>query len=247
MDIDVTLLAMLGTFFAAAVLYGAVGHGGGSAYLAVMALFGVPQDVMRPTALVSNIGVAGMGAVRFTLAGFARWRLYLPFLIGSAPFALLGGSLRLPDPVYGAVIGLVLLFSAVLFFIRPKAFGEYEARPSPVAGRLGAGAGIGLLAGLTGTGGGIFLSPLLIFLRWAPPREAAGAAAVFVLVNSLSGLAGQLAAGRDIPLSALPLACAALLGGAIGGTLGIHILSGRGMAVMLGGVLAVAGLKMLVF
>lgn len=242
---DFTLLAMLGAFFAAALLYSAVGHGGGSAYLVVMALFGVPQDAMRPTALVSNIAVAGMGAVRFSLAGFARWRLYLPFIIGSAPFALLGGSLRLPDPVYAAIIGLILLFSAAMFLFRPKTFGDYQARPSPIAGRLGAGAGIGLLAGLTGTGGGIFLSPLLIFLRWAPPREAAGAAAIFVLVNSLSGLAGQLAAGREIPLSALPLAAAALLGGAIGGTLGIHILSGRGMAIMLAGVLTVAGLKML--
>jgi len=247
MEFDPSFLAMLAAFFAAAVLYSAAGHGGGSAYLAVMALFGVPQDAMRPTALAANIVVAGPGALRFTLAGLAPWRLWAPLVLGSSVFAFIGGGLRLPDPVCAVLIGLILLFSAALFVFRPGGASEYPVRAAPVPALFGAGAGIGLLAGLTGTGGGIFLSPALILLRWAPVRTVSGIAAVFVLVNSLSGLAGQALAGREIPVSAAPLAAAAFVGGVIGATLGIHILSSRGVVTVLAGVLVVAGLKMVFF
>jgi uncharacterized membrane protein YfcA len=237
------LAAFLALIAAAAVLYSSVGHGGASAYLAVMALFGVPTAVMKPTALVMNLGVAGLGTFRFGAASLVPWRLLLPICAGSIPAAYLGGLVKLPTQSHRILLGVVLLFAAVRLAMRQR---EHALRPRPSAVFL-AGIGIlfGFLAGVTGVGGGIFLSPVLILARWEEPRRTAGASAVFILVNSAAGLAGHLAAGGIVPPAALPLTAVALGGGLVGSWLGARRLVPITIRRVLAAVLVLAGAKLL--
>jgi uncharacterized membrane protein YfcA len=239
------LLAAL--FLAAAILYGMVGHAGASAYLAAMALVGLSPGEMRPTALVLNILVASIVTLRFSRAGFVRPLSALPFLVGSVPAAFLGGTITLPAEIYRPMVGAVLLVAAAGFGITAARAGdEYLPRaPWPLA--VVSGAALGLLAGLTGTGGGIFLTPLLIAASWAGTRFAAGTSAIFILANSISGLAGNLAAVGSIP-AAIPMWLGSVaVGGAIGSELGSRRLPApwlrRGLAL----VLLIAGLKLIFF
>jgi uncharacterized membrane protein YfcA len=207
----------------AAMLYSSVGHAGASAYIALMALFGIQAAVMRPTALVLNVIVATLASVRFVQAGLFRWRALWPFLMTAIPMAWLGGTIHLPSEVYRPLVGLVLWISAVRLLWPQELKVQRESKDPPLLFALPAGAGIGLLAGLTGTGGGIFLSPLLLFMAWAPTRQVSGVAAVFVLANSLAGLGGQVATLQSLP-EQLPLyAGAVVVGGIAGTTLGIRV------------------------
>ncbi|MFM6931049.1 MAG: sulfite exporter TauE/SafE family protein [Novosphingobium sp.] len=226
-----------------ATLYSSVGHGGSSAYIALMALFGVQQPVMKPTALVLNLIVSSLGTLRYFRAGQFRWRTLWPFLIGSLPFAFIGGGLKIPGEYYRPLVGAVLLYAGLrLLWPRPmKAQTEWHDPPVWIA--VLCGAGIGLLSGLTGTGGGIFLSPLLMFMAWSLPKPASGVAALFILANSASGLMGNLAQVQALPPQ-LPLyAAAVLLGGIAGTTLGIKLTSPHVIKVM-GAVLLVASAKL---
>jgi hypothetical protein len=246
MPIDQDLL--LGVlFFAAALLYSSVGHGGGSGYLAAMALLGVPPAMMRPTALVMNIGVAAISMVKFARAGGFDWRLFLPFALTSVPMAFVGGRIQLPVTWFGALLGVVLLFSATRLFtetLRHDGQARRVRGPPPVPVALLVGAGIGLLSGLTGVGGGIFLSPLVVLLGWGTVRDSAAPTAAFILVNSASGLIGLLTRQPALP-EALPFWVAAVLvGGTIGATLGARRLGNTGLRRALAAVLLVAGAKM---
>ena len=237
--LPIALCLMLG-----AALYSSVGHGGSSAYIAIMALFGVPTGVMRPTALALNVLVSGLASVRFIRAGQFRWRILWPFLLGALPMAYVGGMISLPSSAYRPLLGVVLWLSAArLLWPRPlRASTDTHDPPIPLA--VLSGMGIGLLSGLTGTGGGIFLSPLLLFCAWAQPKQASGVAAVFILANSLSGLAGNSASLQQLP-AALPLfAGAVLIGAVVGTTLGIK-LSAPLVLRSLGLVLIVAGAKLI--
>ena len=169
MALEATDFALALCMMVGAALYSSVGHAGASAYIALMALFGVPSAVMRPTALVLNIIVASFGSVRFLRAGMFRWRTLWPFLIGALPFAFLGGAIELPGEYYRPLIGTVLFLSALrlLWPKELKATSDWQDPPTWLA--VLCGAGIGLLSGLTGTGGGIFLSPLLLFMAWSAP------------------------------------------------------------------------------
>lgn len=237
------LAAFLALIAAAAVLYSSVGHGGASAYLAVMALFGVPAAVTKPAALVMNLGVAGLGSARFASASLVPWRLLLPICAGSVPAAYLGGLVKLPTQSHRLLLGGVLLFAAVRLALRQT---EHALRPAPPALFLVAiGIFFGFLAGVTGIGGGIFLSPLLILARWEDPRRTAGASAVFILVNSAAGLAGHLAAGGTVPPAAVPLTAVALVGGLVGSWLGARRLVPIAIRRVLAAVLVVAGGKLL--
>lgn len=238
---SIVLLALL--ILVSAVLYSSVGHGGASAYLAAMTLFGIAAEVTKPAALVMNLGVAGVGTARFAAARLVPWKLLLPFLAGSVPTAFLGGLVPLPTRAHRIVLGIVLLFAAVRLAL-PNLHGERRAPPAaPLL--VAIGAVFGFVAGLTGVGGGIFLSPLLILARWEEPRRAAGAAAVFILANSASGLAGHVLAGRAIPAVALPLAAVALVGGIYGSWLGARRLLPLTLRRVLAVVLVVAGGKLL--
>lgn len=238
------LTALIG---AAAVLYSSVGHAGASGYLAAMALFGLAPERMRPAALVLNVIVAGIGTVRFYRAGCFSWRLFALCTAGSVPLAFVGGALTLPSAAYKRVVGAVLLFAAARL-VAARAAPAAAPRRAPAWAAVLCGAGIGLLAGLTGTGGGIFLSPLLLFLRWADVRQTAGVSVAFILANSVAGLAGLFTNPVALPVAPAALvawAAAAALGGLIGSEFGSKRLGNRTLRKLLAVVLVVAGLKLI--
>jgi uncharacterized membrane protein YfcA len=230
-------------FLLAALLYGSVGHAGASAYLAVMSLVGMPTPTMRPTALVLNLLVASIASIRFWQAGFFSWRLFWPFALGSVPLAFIGGGVTLPGHWYRTLVGLVLLASALRLWLSLRVSTEPRVPPIPAA--VLSGAAIGLLAGLTGTGGGIFLSPLLLFMNWAEARQTGGVAAVFILVNSLAGLAGNPASVAQLPAELPIWAVAVAVGGLVGAELGSHRIGTPLFKRLLGVVLVIAGAKLI--
>src|SRR5438874_11180045 len=201
-----------------AFLYSSVGHAGASGYIAVMSLFGLAPAVIKPTALVLNILVACIGAWQFWRAGHFSWRLFWPFAVLAIPMAFVGGYLNLPTHLFKILVGIVLLFSAVRFLYQATDDSVAHEPSRPVA--ISWGIGLGLLAGLTGTGGGIFLTPLLLLMHWARIKTAAAVSALFILVNSISGLAGNLSSTKQFPIFVIALAIAALVGGTAGSYLG---------------------------
>lgn len=232
-------------FLIAATLYSSVGHAGASGYLAVMGLMGVATPMMKPTALILNILVATIGTFQFLRAGCFSWRLFWPFALGSVPAAYAGGAMKLPTTFYKVGVGAILLFSAIRMFVAASKPDRSTVNRPPIPAALLAGAAIGMLSGLTGTGGGIFLSPLLLFAGWAETRETSGVSAAFILVNSVAGLSGLLPAQSVLP-SALPIwAAAALLGGAVGANFGSRRITTPWLRRLLGMVLVVAGLKLI--
>ena len=243
---DALVLAAL--FLVAAALYASVGHAGASAYLAAMALLGVAPEVARPTALALNVVVASFVTLRFWRAGLLQPRALLPLVIASIPLAFIGGSIHIPPNLYKPLLGAVLLVAAAGFFrTAQKAADENSSQPAtiPILPALILGGTIGLLSGLTGTGGGIFLSPALIVAGWATTRQASGIASGFILVNSISGLLGNVSAVGGVP-SSLPLWIGAVLVGAlVGAEIGSRRASPPQLRYLLGAVLVVAGLKLI--
>lgn len=244
MSLTTVLIALC--FLAAATLYSSVGHAGASGYLAMMALFSLSPEVMRPTALILNILVALIASVKFYRAGTFSWPLFWPFALTSVPAAFLGGRLVLPSDSYRAVVGLVLLYAAWRMFQGSRrGVGETIPSQPPRGVALLLGFGIGLLSGLTGVGGGIFLSPLLLMLGWATMRQSSGVAAVFILVNSAAGLLGVISSVRAVPIDIVLWAPAVLIGGWYGAEYGSRRLATPVLRQLLSLVLLVAGLKMI--
>lgn len=243
---DVTSVAAIALLMAAAAaLYSSVGHGGASAYLAIMALFSVAPATMRPTALALNLVVAGVAAISFARKGQTNLRLLAAFAVTAVPAAFIGGLVQLPAELYRPLLGLVLIAAAVRLFWQPERLAAREIKPPPLAMSLPAGAALGLLAGLTGTGGGIFLSPLIILFGWEEPRRAAGVAAAFIFLNSAAGLAGNAAGVEALP-SELPIFVAAVAAGALLGIWGgVSRLPSERLLQALGLVLVIAALKLL--
>jgi uncharacterized membrane protein YfcA len=231
------------TLFLIAVLYSSVGHAGASGYIAVLLLFGLPPEIIKPVALSMNIGVALIGSWQFYKAGHFRWALFWPFAILALPMAFIGGYLRLPPGLFHLLIGIVLLASALRFIVAPREEPNLCPPTKPVA--FGTGAGLGLLAGFTGTGGGIFLTPILLIMRWASAKEAAAVSVVFILLNSSAGLSGHLLATRDFPLYSGAWIAAVLLGGFCGSHLGSHHLPATWIKRLLASVLFIASGKLL--
>lgn len=235
------------SFFVVATLYTTVGHAGASGYLAMMALVGLAPAAMRPTALLLNILVAALTVYRFRRARYFSWAGLWPLLLGSVPFAAMGGALSLSRGGYYAAVGVVLLLSAI--YLVWRALGS---RPSMEEGvvrvrRLPAvfiGAVIGLISGLTGTGGGIFLSPTLLILNWAGPKTTAGIAAPFILANSAVALVAGSLTVQSLPLELPALAAAALAGAFLGTWLGLDRLKQKGLLMTLAVVMSLAGLKL---
>ncbi len=237
------LLALL--IFIVALLYSTVGHAGASGYLAAMALFGMAPVVMKPTALVLNILVAAIGTVRFYRSGFFAWRAFWPFAVASIPMSFIGGAITLPDLIYKTIVGVVLLYSAVRLFFSAGRADDRETKLVPISVALIVGGVIGLLSGLTGVGGGIFLSPVLLLMHWARTKETSGISATFILVNSVAGLLGHVSAVSNIPSNIFLWALAAVIGGLIGTELGTRVLPIAGIRRWLSIVLVVAGVKLL--
>jgi uncharacterized membrane protein YfcA len=231
-------------FFGVALVYAAVGHGGASGYLAVMALADFPAETLKPTALGLNILVATLGWVQFWRGGFFSWRLFWPFAVASVPMAFVGGYIQLPSGVLKRILGVVLLGAALRMALRPPP--EGKSRPVPWWAALLVGGGIGLLSGLTGTGGGIFLTPLVILAGWANAKPAAALSAAFIWVNSVAGLAGHLTATVHFPAGFIWIALAAVAGGLIGSHVGSRHASPMSLKRLLAAVLLLAAAKLLV-
>lgn len=243
-----TTLPLSALIFLAATIYTAVGHAGASGYIAAMALFGVAPAVMKPTALCLNILVATFGTWRLHKAGWVAGQALLPFLIGSVPLAFLGGAIQLPGTLYRVVVGLVLLFAAFRLLVDPR---EKTLTPDGAAPRppflwaVPIGAVIGLVSGLTGTGGGIFLSPVLLFTGWAGARQSAGITSPFILINSIAGLAGNFLSLAAVPVEIPFYAAAALAGALVGTQLAIRWFSPAALQRALAVVLIVAAGKLI--
>ncbi len=239
-------LILTGAFAIAAFLYASVGHAGASGYLAAMALLGMAPEQMKPTALVLNLVVGTIALIQFARAGCFSWRLFWPFALGAAPFACLGGSLTVSGFVYRLLVALGLLAAAARLTLPSKSSASQPLRDPPLLVAGVSGAVIGLIAGITGTGGGIYLSPLLILCRWGEPRETGGVAAAFILVNSIAGLIGHQPVLSQLP-AALPVwAVVVALCGGIGAWLGSRRIAPLVFRRMLAAVLLVAALKLMV-
>jgi hypothetical protein len=242
-----SLIAICGLFFAVAMLYSSVGHGGASGYLAVLSFFSITPKSMSTTGLILNLFVAGTAFVSFYRAGHFSAALTWPFLLTSVPAAFLGGMIRVPPKAYSLLLAIALLFAAFRLIIQFRSEASRDTAKVPhLLTALIVGAGIGLLSGIVGVGGGIFLSPLILLMNWADPKRTSAASACFILVNSLAGLAGRLASSNfEIGLLA-PFVGAAFLGGIVGSYLGANQFSSLTLRRVLGVVLIIAAYKIVV-
>ena len=244
---DLTVAALSVGMLFAAFAYASVGHGGASAYIAAMALAGIAPAEMRPLALVLNVLVSGIATYKFARAGYFNWRLFWPFAAISVPLAFVGGAITLPGQAYKVLVGIVLVYAAWQLWRSARAGEEMRAvRAPPLASAMAIGALLGLLAGLTGVGGGIFLSPLLLMLGWAGTKQTSATSAPFILVNSIAGLA----AGFAVKSASLPsyigiLAAAVIVGGWLGAEYGSRRFANPLVRRILAVVLALAGAKMI--
>ena len=244
MPVSETLI-IAALFFVGAALYASVGHGGASSYLAVMGLFSFAPDVMKPTALALNIVVAAIATVKFYRAGLFKWDLFWPFAIASIPAAFVGGATSLPARQYKILVGLVLLYAAVWMFRSSLRLVSKEAHIPPLWAAILCGVAIGFLSGLTGVGGGIFLSPLLLYMGWSETRATSAVAAPFILVNSVSGLLGHLSSVALLPPNIPLWGAAAVIGGWIGASYGSKRAPTPVLRQLLSLVLIVAGAKLI--
>src|SRR5689334_14193389 len=244
---DATVIALLAAgMLVAAFAYASVGHGDASAYIAAMALAGVAPQEMRPIALVLNILVSSLATYKFWRAGHFRWRLFWPFAAVSIPLAYVGGAITLPGHAYTIMVGVVLIYAAWQLWLSGRAGDEMRVpREPPLAAAMASGAAMGLLSGLTGVGGGIFLSPLLLMLGWAGTKQTSAVAAPFILVNSIAGLAAiAMTKSAALPGYVGVLLPAVLVGGWLGAEYGSKRFANPVVRRVLAVVLALAGGKM---
>lgn len=239
-------------FFLVALLYSSVGHGGASGYLAVFALFGVASPQIAPVALALNVVVASTGWWRYARSGYFSWRLLSPFVVASVPMAFLTGLVRVPHQLFSFLLGLMLVLAALRMFFLPEVNSASSSNAANGVDRavswiwgLLIGCVLGALSGLLGIGGGIFLSPLILFLGWADVKRTAALSSAFIVLNSLGGLAGHSIKG-SIPFEQiLPLVLVVFAGGFFGSWTGAIKLSPRLLQRVLAVVLVLAGAKLL--
>lgn len=226
-----------------AFLYASVGHGGASGYLALMSFFAFPIAVMKPTALVLNILVSGISFYFYFREKQFDWKLFYPFALASIPFSFLGGIITIETRLYKIILATVLIV-AVLRLL--GAFGKEHTRLKPLNLPLSLliGAVIGFLSGLIGIGGGILLSPVILLLGWGNMKQTAAVSALFIFVNSISGLFGFISKGGILPNSSLPLVALAVLGGILGGYYGSRKFDTLTLRNLLAFVLGIAILKL---
>ncbi len=242
MDQTVLLLAL--AIAAAAALYSSVGHGGASAYIALMALVGLAPEEIRPAALVLNILVAGLGALRFLRAGRFDWHVFWPFAITAIPAAFVAGRIDVPEDVFRPLLAFALAAAALRYLVWPQIDAVKPSVPPSKLVALPVGLALGALAGLTGIGGGVYLSPLLVFAGWSDPQRATGIAACFIVVNSIAGLAGRTSSLALLPDYLPWLAVAAIIGALIGTTWSLKGLGRKGVLRVLGVVLGLAAVAL---
>ncbi len=237
-------IAITAAVFVVALLYSMVGHGGASGYLAILSLAGTEKKYMTSTSLLLNVLVASMSTFFYWRAGHMRWRMAIPFIVLSVPAAYIGAMMPISEKIYLSILALVLAYSAMQLGLRTRTIleqGEYN--PPPLAVSLPVGGALGLLSGIVGVGGGIFLSPLMLLKRWANPQETSATAALFIVVNSIAGIAGKIVGGNFEISACLPLIVAGFLGGLLGSHLGANKLSRLAICRVLSVVLLLAVVK----
>jgi uncharacterized protein len=245
---DITeLLFTCFLFLVIATIYSSVGHAGSSGYLAIMALLSFAPESIKPTSLILNIAVSAIASLRYIKEDLYDKKVLLPFILTSIPMAFLGGYITLNPKFFKLIAGIFLLIAALLLMVReylmPK---KGELRKMPFSFGLGIGGVIGLISGLIGVGGGIFLSPVIISANWVSVRQASGIAAIFIFFNSLAGLSGHLAGLNKIDHYIIYWLIAVVIGGFLGSHLGTVKLNTKIIIVFLFIVLLTAGLKLLV-
>ncbi|MCG7858846.1 sulfite exporter TauE/SafE family protein [Flavihumibacter sp.] len=241
MEITVIFYLLL---FTVAFLYASVGHGGASGYLALMAIYGFAPDLMKPTALLLNIFVSLTAFIQFYRGRHFNWKIFLPLALASIPFAFLGGIMSIDATLYKKILGLLLLIPIARFFFLTKT-GEEEKQLPNIVWSLLLGAMIGFLSGLIGIGGGIILSPILLLLRWTDQKQTAAISALFIFVNSLSGLSGQLTKGIHFSSDMLLMVIIAFAGGLLGAWFGSLKFRHEILKFTLASVLTLAAFKLL--
>ena len=230
--------------FIVAFLYASVGHGGASGYLALMAIFSVAPEVMKPTALLLNLFVSLTSFIQFCRGGYFNWKLFLPFALASVPMAFAGGMITLDADIYKKILGVLLLVPIIRFLFSRNIRVE-ETNKATLLPALLIGAMIGLLSGMIGIGGGIILSPVLLLLRWADMKQTAAVSALFIFVNSLSGLAGQLTQGIQFSSDMWAYVGFAFAGGLFGAYYGAMRFKHAVLKYLLALVLVMASFKLL--
>jgi uncharacterized membrane protein YfcA len=230
--------------FLVAALYASVGHGGASGYLALMALFSFTPAVMKPAALLLNLFVSSVSFIQFYRGGHFRGNTFWPFALASIPFSFLGGLISVDGDLYKKVLGVLLLIPVVRFFFF-KNVDLKKHKPSNVLLSLGIGGLTGFLSGLIGIGGGIILSPVLLLLKWTDQKETAAISALFIFVNSVAGLAGQLVKGIQFSAEMVGFVAVAFAGGLLGAWLGSLRFPQTALKYVLACVLALAAYKLL--
>ncbi len=238
---DFYLLILL--LFIVAFLYSSVGHGGASGYLAVMALMSVAPALMKPSALLMNLGVSLFSFYGFYRAGFFRWKLFLPFAIASIPMSYLGATITIPDPIYKKLLAVCILISIIRLLIQPVQK-QQDTKEIPRWAALLIGATIGLLSGMLGIGGGIILSPLFLLFRWGTLKETAAVSAIFIFVNSVSGLFGLWQKGFEVSPEIIQWLVAVGIGGLLGSYFGSQKFNVPTLRYILAVVLVIACLKL---
>jgi uncharacterized membrane protein YfcA len=231
--------------FIVAFLYAAVGHGGASGYLALMVLFGMAPEFMKTTALLLNLFVSFTAFLMFYRSGHFSWKIFWPFALASIPSSFLGGMISLDDQLYKKMLGFLLLIPVARLLFFPNT-GDEALKPSNPIISLCIGAVIGFLSGLIGIGGGIILSPVLLMLAWTNQKQTAAISAMFIFVNSLSGLGGQLTKGIGIQQDMLIYVATAFAGGSLGAWFGARKLNPNVLKFVLAGVLLIASVKLII-
>ena len=243
MSVEISILFFV-LIFVAAFFYASVGHGGASGYLALMALFSFTPETMRPTALVLNIFVSGIAFYQFYRKGYFQWKLFYPFIIASIPAAFIGGLISVDEDIYKRILGILLLFSVVrLLGFRINE--DKNPKKQNVLLSLLIGALIGLFSGLIGIGGGIILSPLILLLGWAKLKQTAAISALFILVNSVSGLVGLVSKGVQFNTLMWVMLVVALVGGLLGSYYGANKFNSTKLNYALSFVLLIASIKLI--
>ena len=231
--------------FIVALLYASVGHGGASGYLALMAIYGFAPEVMKPAALILNLFVSLTSFLLFYKGGHFKWKLFLPFALASIPLSFLGGTIALDAHIYKKVLGVLLLFPVIRFFIFPNTE-EKDLKEANLVISILVGAVIGFLSGLIGIGGGILLSPILLLLNWTNQKQTAAISALFIFVNSVAGLAGQISHGIKIEPEMFSFVAIAFGGGLIGAWFGSLKFNQKILKYTLAVVLLMASVKLII-
>lgn len=239
-----TIFLFLSILFIVAFLYASVGHGGASGYLALMAIFSIAPDQMKPTALLLNLFVSSVAFFQFYRGGYFKWKTFWPFALTSVPLSFIGGTITVNNLVYKKILGILLLIPVFRFLFFGNAAPK-DLKPANFTLSLIIGAIIGFLSGMIGIGGGIILSPVLLLLKWADQKQAAAISALFIFVNSVAGLTGQLSKGIHFSSEMIVYVAVAFCGGMLGAYFGALRFPQTILKYVLAIVLAAASYKLL--